>query len=249
MADLGAGTPASLEALVGAVEQAVGAGPRRSGRRTTAKRSGASASRSSSLKLSRKGRPRLSRLSHGAALRAVGVAFLLVVDHLLVEGEALVVEGVAHLVALGPQVGLVVGVGRRLDRHLLGDREAVALEADDLFRVVGEDADAGQAEVAEDLGADPVVAQVGGQAELEVGLDRVGALLLQLVGAQLVQQADPAPLLGEVEEDAAALALDHRQRRVELLAAVAAHAVEDVAGEALAVDADEHVLGARRPRP
>ena len=137
-----------------------------------------------------------------------------------------------------------MGVGGRLDRHLLGDREAVALEADDLFRVVGEDADAGQAEVAEDLGADPVVAQVGGQAELEVGLDRVGAFLLQLVGAQLVQQADPAPLLGEVEEDAAALALDHRERRFQLFAAVAAHAVEDVAGEALAVDADQHVLGA-----
>ena len=165
-------------------------------------------------------------------------------DHLLVERQALVVQRVAHLVALGAQVGLVVGVGGRLDRHLLGDREPVALEADDLFRVVGEDADAGQAEVAEDLGADPVVAQVGGQAELEVGLDRVGPLLLQLVGAQLVQQADPAPLLGEVEEDAAALALDHRERRFQLLAAVAAHAVEDVAGEALAVDADEHVLGA-----
>ena len=101
-----------------------------------------------------------------------------------------------------------------------------------------------QAEVAEDLGADPVVAEVGGQAELEVGLDRVGALLLELVGAELVEQPDPAPLLGEVEEDAPALLLDHRERRRELLAAVAAHAVEDVAGEALAVDADEDLLGA-----
>ena len=40
-----------------------------------------------------------------------GVALLLVVDHLLVEGEALMVQCVAQLVALGPQVGLVVGVG------------------------------------------------------------------------------------------------------------------------------------------
>ena len=95
-------------------------------------------------------------------------------DHFLVEGKPLVVQRVAHLVALGAQVGLVVGVGDRFDRHLLGDREAVALEPDDLFRVFGEDADAGQAEVAEDLGADPVVAQVGGQAQLEVGFDGVG---------------------------------------------------------------------------
>ena len=152
------------------------------------------------------------------------------------------VQRVAHLVALGPQVGLVVGVGCGFDRHLLADREAVALEPDDLLRVVGEDADAGQAEVAEDLGADPVVAQVGGQAELEVGLDRVRALLLQLVGLELVEQADPATLLREVEQDAAALLLDLGQGRDQLLAAVTAHAVEDVAGEALAVDPDEHVL-------
>src|SRR6478735_7158485 len=68
------------------------------------------------------------------ALAVLGVALLLVVDHLLVEGEALVVQRVAHLVALGAQVGLVVGVGHGLDRHLLSDREAVALEADDLLR-------------------------------------------------------------------------------------------------------------------
>ena len=101
-----------------------------------------------------------------------------------------------------------------------------------------------QPEVDEDLGADAVVAQVGGQAELEVGVDGVEALLLELVGAQLVEQADAAALLGEVEQHALALALDHRQRRLELLAAVAAQRVEDVAGEALGVDADEHVLGA-----
>src|SRR5829696_9940198 len=81
------------------------------------------------------------------AFAVLGVAFLLVVDHLLVEGEALVVQGVTHLVPLGPQVSFVVGVGDRFDRHLLADREAVALETDDLFRVVGEDADAGQPEV------------------------------------------------------------------------------------------------------
>src|SRR6185437_5562433 len=65
-----------------------------------------------------------------------------------------------------------------------------------------------------------------------------------LVGGELVQQADPAALLAHVEEDAAALARDLRERLLELLAAVAAQRVEDVAREALGVDADEHVLGA-----
>ena len=59
----------------------------------------------------------------------------------------------------------------------------------------------------------------------------------------------PAALLREVEQDAAALLLDHRQRRRELLAAVAAQRVEDVAGEALGVDADEHVVACRDTSP
>ena len=65
-------------------------------------------------------------------------------------------------------------------------------------------------EVDQDLGADAVVAQVGREAELEVGLDGVAGPLLQLVGAQLVEQADAAALLGDVEEHAAPLLGDHR---------------------------------------
>ena len=102
-----------------------------------------------------------------------------------------------------------------------------------------------QAEVDEDLRADAVVAQVDRQAELEVGVDGVHALVLQVVGLELVQQADAAALLGQVEQHAGALALDHRQRRLELLAAVAAQRVEDVAGQALRVDAHEDVGRAR----
>ena len=106
-----------------------------------------------------------------------------------------------------------------------------------------------QPEVDEDLRADAVVAQVDGQPELEVRVDGVEALVLQVVGAQLVEQADAAALLGEVEQHAAALVLDHRERRLELLAAVAAQRVEDVAGQALGVHAHEHVVARRRPRP
>ena len=112
----------------------------------------------------------------------------------------------------------------------------------DLLRIVGQDADAGESEVDEDLRADAVVAQVRRQPEPQVRLDRVEPLLLQLVGAQLVEQPDAAPLLAEVEQHAPALGLDHRQRRLELLAAVAAQRVEDIAGEALGVHAHEHVL-------
>jgi hypothetical protein len=49
---------------------------------------------------------------------------------------------------------------RLFDRELVGDEEAEAFEAVEFFRVVGEDAELGEAEVAEDLGADAEVAAV-----------------------------------------------------------------------------------------
>ncbi len=53
----------------------------------------------------------------------------------------------------------------------------------------------------------------------------------------------PRPFLGHVQQHAALLVGEPGQRLLELLAAVAAERVEDVAGQALGVDADEHVLG------
>ena len=88
------------------------------------------------------------------------------------------------------------------------------------------------------------------EAELEVRLDRVHPVLLQLVRLQLVQQADAAAFLRDVEQRRRCPSpLDPRERHLELLAAVAAQRVEDVAGQALGVDADEHVLLPRRRRP
>ncbi len=67
-------------------------------------------------------------------------------------------------------------------------------------------------------------------------------LLLQLVGAQLVQQADPPALLGHVEEHAQPLAFDEIERGRQLFAAIAAQRVEHVSGEALGMHPHQHVL-------
>jgi hypothetical protein len=101
---------------------------------------------------------------------------------------------VAHLVALRAEVGAVVVGGGDLDGELLDDLEAVAGDGVDLLGVVGEEAHLADAEVEEDLRAGAVLAEVGGQAELEVGLDGVGALVLEGVGLELVDQADAAAL-------------------------------------------------------
>ena len=95
------------------------------------------------------------------------------------------------------------------------------------------------AEVAQDRRGEVVAAQVGGEAELLVGLDGVGAFGLQRVGADLVAEADAAPLLPQIDDDAAARRGDGGERAVELLAAVALERAQRLAGPALRMHARE----------
>src|SRR4029453_12678891 len=162
----------------------------------------------------------------------------------VLEAAVLVVQAVAELLALGGEVALVLGVRVDDDRELLRDCQTVALQAGQLLGVVRQDPNRAQAEVGEDLVADPPLSRIGRIAELEVRLDRVEPALLQLVRLQLRKQADAAALLRHVEEDAALLRLDPLERELELVAAVAAERVEDVAGQTLGVHADEDVLRA-----
>ncbi len=86
-----------------------------------------------------------------------------------------------------------------------------------------------------------VVALVGGKAQALVGFHGIGAGVLQLVGADLVEQADAAALLAQVEPStAAALGGDGRQRRFQLGAAVAAQAEQRIAGQAFGVQTAEY---------
>src|SRR6185369_13342741 len=64
-------------------------------------------------------------------------------------------------------------------------------------------------------------------------------LVLEFVGAELGHQADASALLLLVEQDSGAGLGDHGQGELELLGAVAAEGVEDVAGKALGVDSDD----------
>src|SRR4051794_4657057 len=132
------------------------------------------------------------------------------------------VEYVAELLPLRPQVADVPRVRRRLKGDALGDLQSIALEAGALRRVVRQEPHRRDAEVDEDLRADPVVARVRREAELDVRLDGVAALLLELVREELVRQSDRPPLVpAHVQEDAATLSRDPFHRGFELLAAVA----------------------------
>ena len=97
------------------------------------------------------------------------------------------------------------------------------------------------AEVDEDLRSDAVLALVRCETELEVRLDRVAALVLQLVRPQLVGEADRSTLVpAHVQHDPPPFLADQLHRPGELRPAVASQGSEDVARQALGVHAGQH---------
>ena len=118
-------------------------------------------------------------------------------------------------------------------------------KAGDLRRVVGDEAHVADAELLQDPRGCGVVAGVDRQAERDVRVDGVEPAVLQRVRADLVVQADAATLVTQVEDDAALLARDRLERRLQLLAAVAAQRAEHVAGQTLGVQANERRASAR----
>ena len=112
---------------------------------------------------------------------------------------------VAQLVALDREVVTVLGGGLGRERFATRDGEPVALEPDQLARVIGHDPDGREPQIPEDLGPDAVIPQVGREAEPRVGLDRILPVILERIGLELVDEPDPAPLLIQVHDDAPVL--------------------------------------------
>jgi len=118
----------------------------------------------------------------------------------------------------------------------------VVLDTGQLARVVSEHAHGLDAQITQNLDTESVLALVGAEAEPLVGFDRIVALILQGVRADLVREADAAPFLIEIQNDAAAFGGDPLHRRVQLGAAVAACGVKHIAGQTRRVDAHEHTF-------
>ena len=97
----------------------------------------------------------------------------------------------------------------------------------------------GRTKISKDLCTGHVLAKVGSEAELEIRFDGVIAFVLQGIGADLIDEADAAAFLTQVDEDAAAFFGDLAHGCGELLSAVAAQRPEAVTGETFRVDAAE----------
>ena len=136
--------------------------------------------------------------------------------------------------------------GGDLERRARDDRRCrSASRPGDLLRVVREEPHALDAEVAQDLRADAVVAQVLAEAELEVRLDRVAAAgpAARRRGSCSRGRCRAPPGGGRRARRGPSAAISS-SACAELVAAVAALRAEDVAGEALGVEPHEHVVAA-----
>ena len=108
----------------------------------------------------------------------------------------------SQLVLFGLEVSAVlVGyIGDNL--YLIDYLQSEAFETDALLGVVGEKLHLVDAKIEKYLGSDAVLSGIGGEAERDVGLYRVHALVLEVVCLELVVDADSPALLPHVEEDA-----------------------------------------------
>ena len=135
-----------------------------------------------------------------------------------------------------------------MKRGLLGDFETIAFEGDDLARMVGEDANAAQAEVDEDLRADAALAlhealaaKVLVDFRARVELDARERVVCFFDGRV---DAKAAAAMVQVDEDATIFGGDGFQGAVDDFAAVAGERAENVAGQAMRVHANEGRLRA-----
>ena len=137
-----------------------------------------------------------------------------------------------HLIFFRAHIAQVVGVGLHLDGDILHDGYSITLQSYALDGVVGHQAQALGVHGTQYLCTYAVVALVGIEAQVDICLHGVFALLLQLVSADLVHQSDAATFLIEVYQYAFAFLLDAPHSFVQLFAAFAAFAAEDVTGHA-----------------
>jgi len=134
-----------------------------------------------------------------------------------------------------------------LERDPFGDPHAVRLELLDLRGVVRHQPHRFHAEHAEHAGSALVRAEVRGESQDAVRIDRVEPVVLKVVRRDFVRDPDPAAFLREVDQGAVGRRSDSLQGGIELGPAVAPFGSEHVTSDAFRVKANEHVLSARNP--
>lgn len=118
-------------------------------------------------------------------------------------------------------------------KHAFGDADATPLERSRLVRIVGQQADRPEAELADHFSRGKVDTLVRVKAQLLVGVKGVETGVLQMISPELVDEPYAASLLREVEKYPTPRARDRRDRSAQRVATVAAQAGEQIASKAL----------------
>src|SRR5660398_220452 len=138
------------------------------------------------------------------------------------------VENVAHLLPLRPQVPEAFITRRNLDRHALHHSQAVSFQSHQLPGVVRHDPNSAQPQIRYDLRTDSILPEVGRESQLLVSFHGVSPPILQLIRAKLVQQTDTPPFLCHIQQYAFPLLLNHDHGRSQLLSAITPSRTEDI---------------------
>ena len=93
-----------------------------------------------------------------------------------------------HLLALCFEIVPAGFVGCGDTGNSLGHHDSGRFESSNLVRIVGQKPNGFNAEVAYDSGRQPIAAQIALETQLLVGFDGIGALVLKLVGAELIHE-------------------------------------------------------------
>ena len=152
------------------------------------------------------------------------------------------VQLVAHFLFFNVEIVLVVFVRLHDDGHAVGDGDAITGEADAFCGVIGNQADAGESEVCQNLCTHAVITKVGSKAKANVRINGIKTLVLQCIGSDFISQTNTTALLTHINDSAAAFLFNHLQCGCQLIATVAAQAAEGITCQALAVYAHEHIL-------
>ena len=92
-----------------------------------------------------------------------------------------------HSISLAEQISFVFLAGLNFYRDPVDNFDAIAFQADNFLRVIGQHSHFRHPEVSENLGSDAIIPQISFKAELKIGFDGVDPLLvLKLVSLDLV---------------------------------------------------------------
>jgi hypothetical protein len=159
-------------------------------------------------------------------------------------------EQVPHLLAFGFQISPPGFMRRRDAGHAFRHHDSRVFESFDFIGIVRHQAHARNPQMPQNRPGQRVTPQVALEPELFVCFHRIGAVILQLISAQLVHQADTAAFLVFVDDQASPLSRNRMQRDLELRPAIAPQTMKDVSGQALRMDAQKRgrpVVNVTRP--